>query len=78
MSLSDRLTNAPQTPGRPDRCSVCIWLDGLSEQDRDSFDAWIESGLSAAPLHEACRAEGLTVKLTTFRHHLRTCNRDAV
>lgn len=73
MSLSERLQYADRRMGRGEGCGVCRWYDAIPEKDQAEFDAWVNSGLSTSPLYEACRAEGLTVGLSTFRAHLRSC-----
>lgn len=54
-------------------CQTCKWLASRSEEDRADITAWLDAGLSATPLWEECVADGLPVKLSSFRGHLRHC-----
>jgi len=75
MSLSDRLGDSSRR--RQNRgCVTCQWLKTVSEDDKASIRAWLDSGWSIPQLHKILASDPdnpIYVKLTAFKNHIYGC-----
>lgn len=72
MSLSENLSNLIASRGNWG-CVTCLWLEGLSKEDRGAFDDWVTKKLSLVQLWDACALETspLKVSISGLRNHIR-------
>ena len=72
MSLSENLSNLVASRGNWG-CVTCLWLEGLSKEDRGAFDDWVTKKLSLVQLWDACALEvpPLKVSISGLRNHIR-------
>lgn len=72
MSLTDALKEESRR-SQQRRCLVCEWLTELSEDDRNSFNAWVVSGRSMAALLRASKKQvpPIPVERNAFERHCR-------
>ena len=70
MSLADELA-ADQTPKSGVRCSVCVWYEKQTDEDRNTFNQWIDDCKPILRLWNACRQRGLTTGNFQFARHVR-------
>lgn len=72
MSLSENLSNLVASRGNWG-CVTCLWLEGLSKEDRGAFDDWVTKKLSLVQLWDACALENppLKVSISGLRNHIR-------
>ena len=70
MSLADELA-ADQTPKSGVRCSVCVWYEKQTDEDRATFNQWIDDCKPILRLWNACRQRGLTTGNFQFARHVR-------
>jgi hypothetical protein len=54
MSLAEELDKERQDQ-RGRKCAVCDWLARQSQDDRDSFDEWVDQEGNFSKLWRACR-----------------------
>jgi hypothetical protein len=69
MSLADELA-ADQTPKSGVRCSVCVWYEKQTDEDRATFNQWIDDGKPLMRLWRACKQSGLTTGNFQFGRHV--------
>ena len=72
MSLSENLSNLVASRGNWG-CVTCLWLEGLSKEDRGAFDDWVIKKLSLVQLWDACALETIPLKVSIsgLRNHIR-------
>jgi len=72
VSLTDALKEESRR-SQQRRCLVCEWLTELSEDDRNSFNAWITSGRPIAALLRASKKQEppIPVERNAFERHCR-------
>lgn len=74
VTLADELEMEKQAYS-VNRCKVCQWVDSLSDEDGDSYRAWIESGQDLSKLYRAAARIDPPVPCaySTFSRHVREC-----
>lgn len=72
-SLQDRLASGPKLTNRTNqRCRTCAWLDGLKDDDRESFNqAVISKAWTLSELRLIAKDFGLEIGESGFRSHVK-------
>jgi len=70
MSLADELA-ADKRPNTGVRCSVCTWYDTLADEDRATFNQWIDDCKPVLRLWQACKQQGLKTGNFQFARHVK-------
>lgn len=72
MSIADALQAAATEPSSKKPCRVARWIGAQPADDRDSINAWIDSGRNRTQLHRVLTTNGFPYSQSALNIHARS------